>query len=76
MIGEPSRMGETQMPELQRQEIFATGTWNGETFVEEDQDDIVQNFEKLKKEHEVPLKFGHNEEQEGAGPGGNIMRGH
>lgn len=50
--------------ELKGREIFAVGTWNGMEFTEEDLDDIVQNFERLREEHRVPLKFGHNEDQE------------
>jgi hypothetical protein len=49
--------------ELKGREIFAVGTWNGVEFTDEDLDDIVSNFERLKEEHHVPLKFGHNDEQ-------------
>ena len=51
------------MPDIIGREIFAVGTWNGESFTEEDLDDIVANFETLKEIHKVPLKFGHNKKQ-------------
>ena len=44
-------------------EIFATGKWNTLEFDERDLDAIVENFEKLKEIHHVPLKLGHNKEQ-------------
>jgi len=44
--------------------IFRVGTWNGMKFTEKDLDDIVRNFDKLRDVHHVPLKFGHNEEQD------------
>lgn len=50
--------------ELKDREIFAVGTWNGIEFTEEDLNDIAANFQKLFDSHKVPLKFGHNEEQE------------
>lgn len=46
--------------DLKGREILKTGTWNGETFIEADLDDIVNNFNKLKEVHKVPLKFGHD----------------
>ncbi len=49
--------------ELIGREIFAVGKWNGIEFTEEDLDDIAANFELLKEQHRVPLKFGHNDEQ-------------
>jgi len=50
--------------DLKGREIFAVGKWNGMTFTESQLDDIVTNFETLKDIHKVPLKFGHNDEQE------------
>jgi len=50
--------------ELKGREIFAVGIWNDMEFSEADLDDIVANFDKLKDIHKVPLKFGHNEDQE------------
>lgn len=46
-------------------EVFAVGTWNGMKFTEEDIDQIVASFEALNGGGylEVPLKFGHNDEQ-------------
>lgn len=49
-------------------EIFAVGTWNGMEFVEEDLDDIVENFERLQAEHKVPLKFGHDADHKDGQP--------
>ncbi len=45
--------------ELKGREIFATGVWNDMDFTVDDLNDIVDNFEKLKEKHFVPLKFGH-----------------
>jgi hypothetical protein len=52
------------MPDLKGREIFAIGKWNNMTFSENDLDDIVENFERLNSIHRVPLKFGHNKEQQ------------
>lgn len=52
------------MPDLNKQEIFAVGKWNGIEFSEEDLDDVIANFDRLNDIHHVPLKFGHNDEQE------------
>jgi hypothetical protein len=43
--------------------IFKSGTWNKQTFTDEDLDKIVQAFHDANKAGRVPLKFGHNEEQ-------------
>lgn len=48
---------------LEGAEIFATGTWNGKTFVDQDLDDIVRSFEFFDLSGKVPLKLGHNDEQ-------------
>jgi hypothetical protein len=45
-------------------EIFQTGTWNGLTFTDTDLDAIVSAFSALQQEAQVPLKFGHNADQE------------
>jgi len=50
--------------ELKGREIFAVGIWNDMDFSEADLDDIVANFNILGNRHRVPLKFGHNEDQE------------
>jgi len=44
-------------------EIFAVGTWNGFPFEKGDLMAIAASFNSLKEFHDVPLKFGHNEEQ-------------
>jgi len=44
-------------------EVFATGTWNGFPFEKGDLMAIASSFSSLKEVHDVPLKFGHNEEQ-------------
>ena len=46
--------------ELKGREIFAEGMWNGLNFSSSDLEDIVANFSKLKDDHRVPLKFGHD----------------
>lgn len=43
--------------------IFKAGTWNKQTFTEEDLDQIATTFNELSQAGRVPLKFGHNEEQ-------------
>jgi hypothetical protein len=45
-------------------EVFSVGTHNGLTFTESDLDAIVSSFEALNKAARVPLKFGHNDEQD------------
>lgn len=52
------------MPDLIGAEIFATGKWNDLEFSDDDIDDIVANFEALGDIHKVPLKLGHNDEQQ------------
>lgn len=52
------------MNDLKGKEIFAVGKWNNIEFSAEDLDDIVANFDSLAEKHKVPLKFGHNNEQE------------
>jgi hypothetical protein len=44
-------------------EIFAVGKWNGYTFSVKDLEQIAETFNKLEDVHQVPLKFGHNDEQ-------------
>lgn len=44
-------------------EIFAVGTWNGMPFEREDLFSIASAFNSLSEVHQVPLKFGHNDEQ-------------
>lgn len=48
------------MSEMQRQEIFAAGEWNGIAFSEADLDAMVTSFEALGLAGRVPLKFGHD----------------
>jgi len=51
------------MPKELTVEIFATGRWNGLPFTQEDLDVMVKAFNDLQEVQDVPLKFGHNEEQ-------------
>ncbi len=51
------------MAELKGAEIFAAGRWNGQTFDEDDLDNIVKSFEALGLSGRIPLKIGHNFEQ-------------
>lgn len=46
-------------------EVFAVGTWNGYEFKEADLEKMVESFKALNGGGflEVPLKFGHNDEQ-------------
>ena len=44
-------------------EVFATGVWNGLDFTGDDVKLIAHAFSNLKEYHDVPVKFGHNEEQ-------------
>jgi hypothetical protein len=48
--------------------IFKVGTWNDMKFTEQDLDDIVDNFAKLKDVHQVPLKFGHDADHKDGQP--------
>lgn len=45
-------------------EVFAVGKWNGMEFTRADLESIVASFERLRDLHKVPLKFGHNPEQQ------------
>lgn len=45
-------------------EIFATGKWNGMQFEKEDLNSIASAFHSLGDNMQVPLKFGHNDEQQ------------
>lgn len=45
-------------------EIFAVGKWNGFSFSLEDLEGIASAWHKLSSVHKVPLKLGHNEEQD------------
>ena len=44
-------------------EVFAVGQWNGMDFTKEDLNLIANAFNNLKDYHDVPVKFGHNDEQ-------------
>lgn len=52
------------MPDLKGAEIFASGTWNGLDFNDDDLDKIVQSFEFFELSGSVPLKLGHNDKQD------------
>jgi len=45
-------------------EIFAVGKWNGMTFSIDDLTSIATTFATLGSNHRVPLKFGHNNDQQ------------
>ena len=51
--------------ELNNVEIFASGTWNGFKFVDQDLNEIVTNTNNLisKSTHKPPLKLGHSTNQ-------------
>ncbi len=44
-------------------EVFSVGKWNGIDFDVSDLQLISAAFDKLKENHKVPLKFGHNDDQ-------------
>ena len=44
-------------------EIFRVGIWNGEKYVKEDLEEIISNFSRFKDDIKVPLKIGHDMEQ-------------
>jgi hypothetical protein len=44
-------------------EIFSTGTWNGDTFTEQDLHELAANFDRMRGDLKPPLKFGHDEGQ-------------
>lgn len=44
-------------------EVFAVGKWNGLDFAKDDLQAIVMAYNKLGDNLQVPLKFGHNDEQ-------------
>lgn len=52
-------MGES-FARIEGAEIFASGTWNGISFSEEDLDRIVRAFDALELSGKVPLKLGHD----------------
>lgn len=52
------------MPTLTNIEIFAVGKWNGFQFSEKDLQSIAKNWDILKAVQKVPMKFGHNNEQQ------------
>ncbi len=56
------KRGFTKMHELEA-EVFAVGTWNGLEFSKEDLNLIANAFSSLREYHQVPIKFGHNDEQ-------------
>lgn len=50
--------------DLKGAEIFSSGKWNGLEFSDADLDAIVSSFDELAQAGRVPLKFGHNDEQQ------------
>ena len=50
--------------ELKSAEIFSVGKWNGLEFSDSDLEAIVRSFESLQLSGRVPLKLGHNDEQQ------------
>ena len=42
-------------------EIFATGKWNGDTYTQEDLQEMVNSFIPLKQTLQPFVKLGHNE---------------
>ncbi len=52
-----------ELKEIKDVEIFASGTWNGDTYTEDDLDQIVDTFNKTKDKLKPFLKIGHSEKQ-------------
>lgn len=52
------------MPNINAVEIFAVGTWNGDTYSVNDLQEMVDNFNETKSLIKPYLKLGHNDEQE------------
>ncbi len=50
-------------PDIKDYPIFEVGTWNKMEFTEADLDEIAANYSELEKQHQVPLKLGHNDKQ-------------
>lgn len=44
-------------------EIFAVGTWNGDTYTEADLDEMVRAYNENRQTLKLPLKLGHDENQ-------------
>ena len=51
------------MADLKGAEIFAAGKWNGLDFTTDDLDGMIKAFEFFGMSGQVPLKFGHNDDQ-------------
>lgn len=50
-----------------KKDIFAVGKWNGLDFEVQDLEDMVDSFNKLKAVHKVPLKLGHDDQNNRVG---------
>ena len=61
------KMTKKETHDLQDQEIFSVGKWNGDEYTEKDLDDMVKNFNELKDEVKPPLKLGHTNKRVGDG---------
>lgn len=44
-------------------EIFAVGTWNGDTYTADDLKQLAENFNELKGQVDPPVKIGHSDDQ-------------
>lgn len=53
-----------QLREIKGVEIFAAGTWNGDTYTEKDLDAMVSAFRETSSFFKPYLKLGHNDEQQ------------
>ena len=73
------KVAEAETQNLEGIEIFATGTFRGVTYTQDDLDEIAANFMKLRDEIKPPIKLGHIEGQpllkiEGLPAGGWITK--
>jgi len=49
--------------DIDDKEVFRTGVWNGDPYTVNDLDEMVKAFSDLKEKRGVPLKLGHDDEQ-------------
>lgn len=56
-------MEEKQLYNIKDVEIFASGTWNGDEYTNEDLDQIIDAFNETKSEIKPYLKLGHDNDQ-------------
>ncbi len=63
MVKENASIEQKSTYDISDVEIFSVGVWNGDKYTEDDLDDMVKNFEKLKGKLSPVLKLGHDDNQ-------------